>query len=400
MKKYIKSSALSSRLRSLYAAIFFLCFVLWYAVEKLYMRSIGFDDALIGVVFAVFSAVILIVEIPSGILADRWSRRGVLMLAAAALLVSTIIGGLSYGPVVYFVSTVLWAVFFALFSGASDSIIYDSMLEENIPTNQFDYYLGRVRMVMSVAAVAGSILGGLVAGYIGLRWTYWLTVPLVLPAFVALCRLREPMLHKAVEKLELRTHFRATLLSVSRSHRALYIFLVLSLIYALIYTVTEFNQLWSIALLAPVLLYGPINALHLATGGIGGYIAGRISVDSRSVMLPTLGLLVASSLGLVLSRNIYVTVAAIAIFCTCLYMINIVYNRYLHETIPSQVRAGATSMVSTVGRLVIIPLSLGIGYLSGTMDIFRASWLIVGLTLILALAILAGLKPYRQQSPL
>ncbi len=39
---------ISRRLLPLYVAAFLQGFVLWYAVEKLFMRSIGFDDAGIG----------------------------------------------------------------------------------------------------------------------------------------------------------------------------------------------------------------------------------------------------------------------------------------------------------------------------------------------------------------
>lgn len=382
------SLILSSRLAPLYIAVFFQSLVLWYAIEKLFLRSIGFDDALIGTLFALFSAIILFVEIPAGILADRWSRRGVLVLATLALAISTIIGGLSFGPPMYFISAIIWAVFFALFSGTCDSIIYDTMLEEKVPTKHFDYYLGRVRVMISAASVVGSLTGGIVAQFMGLRWAYWLTIPLVLVSLIALWKLREPQLHKSPVSAPLRKHLRETLHSVLQRGRLLRIVITLSLISALIYTVTEFNQLWSIALLAPIILYGPINALHLATGGIGGYIAGKIRLSQLPVMLSTLSVLVLSAIALVLSRNLAITVVAIALFCICLYAINIVFNRYLHDSIASNVRAGASSMTSTIGRIVIIPLSLGIGFLSKETDIFTASWLIVGLTLIVAALII------------
>lgn len=357
------------------------------------MHSIGFDDALIGVVFAMFSAVILLVEIPTGILADRWSRRGVLMVGTLLLGTATLLGAISYGPPVYFVSAVVWAIFFALFSGTCDSIIYDALLEEKVPTKHFDYYLGKVRVMISTASVGGSLLGGIVGQFMGLRWTYWLTIPAVLIAFIALAKLREPRLHKTPEKTTLATHLSSTLKSVLQRGRLVRIVATLSLLSALVYTVTEFNQLWSIALSAPILLYGPINALHLATGGIGGYIAGRIQLTRLPVILTCLSILIASSLCLVLSRNLIVTVIAIALFCICLYAITIVFNRYLHDSIPSQVRAGASSISSTIARLIMIPTGIGIGALSSQSDIFHASWLIVALSIVVAGSTLYSLRP-------
>src|SRR5262245_36735625 len=101
------------RLAPLYVACFFLGFILWYAVEKLFMHHIGFNDAGIGVMVAAYSAVMLLCETPSGILADRWSRKGVLMLAAVLLAISGFLGGISTEPVLYVVSTMVWGVFYA-----------------------------------------------------------------------------------------------------------------------------------------------------------------------------------------------------------------------------------------------------------------------------------------------
>ena len=85
------------------------------------MNEIGFDAASIGVMAAAYAAVVPIVEVPSGILADRWSRRGVLVVASAALAVSALIGGLSNNVPTYIVSALVLGVYFAMYSGTMDS---------------------------------------------------------------------------------------------------------------------------------------------------------------------------------------------------------------------------------------------------------------------------------------
>ena len=374
---------LALRLRPLYVAVFCMSFVLWYAIEKLFLRSIGFDDALIGVLFAVISTTILLAEIPAGVLADRWSRRGVLLLGVVVLAVATGIGALSNEPSAYFVSAILWALFFALYTGMCDSIIYDTILEEKVATKQFDYYLGKVRIMISAATVGGSLLGGIVGQFMGLRWTYWFTIPVVLVALVALVKLREPKLHKVSQSTALASHLVGTLKSLLRHRYTLWLVATLALVSALVYTVLEFTQLWSIALLAPIVLYGPINALHGAAGGIGGYIVGRVQLARRPTMAITLAIVLVSSVGMAVSRHLAVTVVAIALYCIGLFAVMIVFNRYLHDVVPSTVRAGASSIISTLSRIIIVPLSLGIGYLSSQTDIFHATWLIIGLTVVL-----------------
>jgi MFS family permease len=88
-------SKLVRRLVPLQVAAFLQGIGFWVPVEKLFITGIGFDAATIGVMAAAYAALVPLVEVLSGILADRWSRRGVLVVAGLAMLVSVLIGGLS-----------------------------------------------------------------------------------------------------------------------------------------------------------------------------------------------------------------------------------------------------------------------------------------------------------------
>jgi predicted MFS family arabinose efflux permease len=121
---------LRRRLLPLYAAVFLQNLALWVPIEKLFMTTIGFTPASIGAMAAVYAVVVPVLEVPSGVLADRWSRRGVLVLASIASIISVLIGGLSQSVAVYMVSAGFLGVFFALQSGTLESVVYDTVLEE------------------------------------------------------------------------------------------------------------------------------------------------------------------------------------------------------------------------------------------------------------------------------
>jgi MFS family permease len=120
---------LSKRLLPLFAATFFQALALWVPIEKLFMTSIGFTPATVGLMAAVYAVVVPILEVPSGVLADRWSRRGVLVLASLAAIAAVVIGGLSQSVPVYMAAAAFLGVFFALQSGTLESIVYDTVLE-------------------------------------------------------------------------------------------------------------------------------------------------------------------------------------------------------------------------------------------------------------------------------
>src|SRR6478609_6460962 len=101
------------------------------------MSELGFTPALVATMAAAYAAVVSVLEIPSGILADRWSRRGVLMLAGATAAVSVGVGALAQGVAGYIASAMLLGVFFALQSGTVDSIVHDTLIEEFGATDEY-----------------------------------------------------------------------------------------------------------------------------------------------------------------------------------------------------------------------------------------------------------------------
>lgn len=82
---------------------------------------------------AAYAAVVPIMEVPSGILADRWRRRGVLMLANVAGLVSVVVGSLSQNVVTYIASAMILGVYFAMQSGTLEAAVYETILEVTGP---------------------------------------------------------------------------------------------------------------------------------------------------------------------------------------------------------------------------------------------------------------------------
>ena len=122
------ATSVRRRLLPLQVAVALQGFMLWVPVEKLFMGEIGFDAASVGIMAAAYAALVPLVEIPSGVLADRWSRRGVLIVASSALMLTSLVGGLSDSVPLYIVSALFLAVYFAMYSGTMEAVVYDVVL--------------------------------------------------------------------------------------------------------------------------------------------------------------------------------------------------------------------------------------------------------------------------------
>jgi predicted MFS family arabinose efflux permease len=375
---------LHRRLLPLHVGVALQGFMLWLPVEKLFMSEIGFDAASVGVMAAAYAAIVPVLEVPSGILADRWSRRGVLIVASIALAVCELIGGLSQNVAGYVVSALVLGVYFAMYSGTVEAMVYDTVVEETGEGADFERRIGRVRFVESVALVVGSLAGGWVASLLPTRVTYLLTIPFALLSVVAYLRFREPRLHRASEPTSLRRHVATTFRTLTRQRTLLPIITLSVLAAVLTQTVFEFGPLWLVAVSAPAVLFGPYWAGLMATYGLGGLLAGRLDFGRPTTQLGVGALITAAAVALTATRSVVLITAAQVALCLLLMAITVHVSQLLHDAVPSTVRAGVASGVSTFSWLVFLPFSLAFGLVSNAVGVHAAALLLAGVAVLVA----------------
>ncbi len=377
------------RLRPLFVAGFFLGISFWAPVEKLFLSRIGFTAATIGLLAATYAVVVPFLEIPSGILADRWSRRGVLMIADLALAASALVGGLSSNVPMYLVAALLLGCYFALQSGTADSIIYDVLVEETGSSEGFERELGRLRVLESCALVSSAFAGGVIAALSTPRVTYFLTIPFALVAICVLSRLAEPTLHRLDDAPPLRRQIRTTYATIIGRGQLRSIIGTMVLCALLLQALLEFGPLWMVALAAPAVLYGPQWAGLMSAMGLGGLLGGRLSLTRTANRLTVASAMVASSVVLTTSHSTVSVIAAQVVLALLVVAISTALTRELHDVVPSSVRAGVSSGVGTMTWVAFVPFALGFGLLSRHVGVLTAGWLLV------AIAVAAGVSLLR-----
>jgi MFS family permease len=360
--------------------------VLWYAIEKLFMRSIGLNFYLITVATLVYIVVMSAANVPLGLLADRWSRKGVLYIATCALVASSLVCGLSHGLAGYAAGISMWGVFYAAYAGTYDSVIYDVVVEETGSADGFDRCYGRMQMVEAVAFISSAVLSTAVARVAGLRPEFLLTIPVTCGAFATLHRFREPGLHRGAARAHLSAHLGRV---VRRAARAQVAWIVAALVANCVAMrlMIEFYQFWYLGLALPVIWYGPGCALLYSGVWSGGAVAGRLR-SSRAVLAA--GAATLASAGGMVTRVPAVVIGAQVGVITGITILNIALTRYLHDAMPSSLRAGASSLVSTLGYGAFVPAALGFGLLSRSHGIFGASGFVAGPLAIVCLAAAAA----------
>jgi predicted MFS family arabinose efflux permease len=387
--------SLHRRLLPLHVAVFLQGFILWVPVEKLFMSEIGFDPATIGVMAAAYAAVVPIVEIPSGILADRWSRRGTLVVATVALLACSLSGGLSTNVLTYILSTLALGVYFAMYSGTLDAMLYDTVLEETGGSGAFATRIGRIRLIESVALVTSSLAGGWIAGLLTPRATYFLSIPFAVLAILAFLRFAEPKLHKVEDTPSLRNQLSVTYRTLATGDVVRPIVAVAVMTAVLMQVVFEFGPLWLVALAAPAALYGPYWAALMSTFGLGGLLAGRVRFGRPMVLRAALSLMVLSSLALNVRTHPAVVTVAQVVLALVLVVISIHVTQQLHDAVPSTIRAGVASGVGALSWIAFLPFALVFGLVSERFGVNASGWMITA-----AVVVVSVLLSRRRRAPL
>jgi MFS family permease len=372
--------ALRKRLLPLYAGTALQGFMLWVPVEKLFMNEIGFDAANVGIMAAAYSAFVPLVEVPSGLLADRWSRRGVLAIAGVAISLTALVGGLSNSVLSYIGSALVLGVYFAMYSGTMEAIVYDTVREELGDGEEFERRIGHVRAVESAMLVTSSLAGGWIAGLASPRLTYFLTVPFGLLAAVAFLRFREPSLHKGEEPVSVGSQLATTYRALAGSRALVPVVALAVLVAVTAQTIFEFGPLWLVSLAVPAVVFGPYWAALVSSLGFGGLVAGRLGLDRRRVVGLTVAVMLASGVALTLAVPFWVVVVAQVVLATLLAAASIHVTRLVHDAVPSAVRSGVASGIGALTWIAFLPVALLTGWVTETFGTATTGWLLVALT--------------------
>jgi MFS family permease len=388
-RRAVFSNPVHRRLAPLLGATFFGGVALWIPVEKLFMAELGFTPQTIGIMAGVYAAVVPLLEIPSGILADRWSRRGVLILGNAGAFLSVLVGGLSTGVPAYMVAAMLLGVYLAMQSGTFDAMVYDTVLEETGDSERFESLMGRVRMFESASLVLGALAGGAVAALTAPRVTYFATLPFLLASTACLLAFREPRLHETGEARSLGEHVAVTFGVLRHDRRLLPIGALLVLTSVLTQAVFEFGPLWLVDAGAGAGAFGPSWAGLMASIGLGGALAGRVRADSPRTVTTLGALVVASAATLLVTSDVVLVTLAQVVAAMLSVLLGIVLTRRFQDLVPSDVRSGVSSGVGAATWATFLPFAVGFGALSERWGVHAGGWLIVAVAIGIAVLLVA-----------
>jgi len=302
-------------LRCYYLTHFWYSFVFAYAIYTVYFSLRGLTVFQISLLLSWWTLTSLVLEVPTGALADSWSRRKMLALAplvkALCFVTWFLAGGNWY---LFALGFLLWSLGSALASGTSEALLYDTLVHYG-RREEYEKALGRRQFYFYISIAIAGISGGFIASY-RIEWALLLSViPLLLSALFALLMEETPKV-KSTGEVRYWQHIRLALREV-RSNRVLLRLLVYVLGLSVLWDLEEFDQLYYRLAGLPIFAFGIVAFVGSSLSALGARVAYRMKrctwimyalplgsavllvLVSKFPGLPAIGLLVLAYLAIV-----------------------------------------------------------------------------------------------------
>ncbi|MEJ5266464.1 MAG: MFS transporter [Bacteroidales bacterium] len=147
---------------------------------------------------AIYSIAIIVLEIPSGYLADIWGRRNTMIFGAILGTLGFGIYSLSYGFLGFLIAELTLGTAQSFISGSDSALLYDTLKLKN-KENQYIKYEGRVLSLGNFAETIAAVAGGFIA-HISLRSTFYAQTAVAFIAIPAAIALIEPQKNNEIVK--------------------------------------------------------------------------------------------------------------------------------------------------------------------------------------------------------
>ncbi|MFC1629767.1 MFS transporter [Patescibacteria group bacterium] len=304
---------------------------------------------------------VLLLEIPTGTVADFLGRKTSLAFSVVAGILATLIYTIRPEFLLFLLGEFFWALSTTLASGAYEAFIYDS-LQEAGQENQSKKIFGRFGSFAMVATMIGAPIGSMVAAYFGLRLAVLLMIAPFAMAFFVVLTFKEP---KARARNESSRYSRILIEGVKYfySHKILRILaldgmVIATLVFFLIWT----YQLLLKQLNVDLIYFGIVHAFICASQIIvmSNFEKLEKIFGSKSRYL-FFSAFISGVAFIFLGLNVYVIPAILAMLVISGFGLSrfVLISNYMQKHIESHNRAtvvSAASMINNFGMMIVYPI--------------------------------------------
>lgn len=337
-------------LRPLFVWGFIQALVFWYAIEKLLWANSGITADQIIILGLVAQSSQVLIEVPSSIIADRWSRRKTLIASSVFMVLCIVIVLLSRSFVALALMSFVWACYYSFQSGTVNAYIYD-LLKEGGETDQYRKAASRYSTYQLSALLISSLVSSILIKTGSLLTPYWVTLIPASMAIIILARMHDPEVERTHESTGTALHHvRSAARQITKQGWLIIVFTALALVTAGQFIWYEYYQLYAIKQAVAPVLFGLMLALIHVGNLVGAEFAHRVK-DPKNVMYVAFVALLLSTFSLAFVSG---SVAIIIFMMMCFFgsqAVSIVLDESLQHQISSELRSTTLSLTGLISRV-------------------------------------------------
>lgn len=354
-----------------YKYTFFRFFNLTNGIWMIYLFQIkGLSLLQIGMLESIFHITGIIMETPTGVIADLYGRKKSRMLGVIAFMIYVLIIVLSKEYYMMVIGFIICGLSYNLESGSGTAHIYDSLKEikkESLFMKINSFLEATYQFGSSIALV----IGGFIAQYLGFDYTYYIMVVISIISIYILFLMKEnDMSH--TKHISLKEGIKKQYIDTFKlgiKNKKLLFLMISSAFFASMVTISFFylQNYWD-SLSIPTSLITIFLALHGISAGIGGIFAYKIEkfLKERGILIfiPLLTIIGLWALTIeAISFYAFIVVGALdSIFF-------VILTDYMNRLIESKVRATLLSLSSMLFSIVMIIIFPVFGYIGDNYNL-------------------------------
>ncbi len=399
----LSENKLKRNILCIYGISIFQSLMFAYVIERLFSLSRGMSIEMVSYTEVIYALVIITLEIPSGYLADIWSRKNLIVIASLLTCLEFLILIFAHNFFMFAIATIATGIGKAFNSGAENAIFYDT-LKALGKEDSFHKHMSKLRFVDYSTSIIAALLGS----YIAFKTTYTLNyiLSLISCILVFLCTLflyDVSISEKSTEPVTVKNECYGLKKNIEDMKEVFNFFIKNSYILLIALAgiiaagitvqVDEFYQIYIKEIGFPVYLFGVVSLFSLGACSLGSVLsskAGKFFSKIDGYLLTLIGLVL--SIILLIASNNYLVVIPLFLFYLCYSVMEPVVITEIHKNIKGNLRATTESFYSLMKRGMTMIIALPFGIISNRISMrVGFTFLVIVLSImIIALIVLSN----------
>ncbi|WP_297069417.1 MFS transporter [Thermococcus sp.] len=246
----------------------FLHITLYSGFYLIYLQSLGLSKTQMGFLMSLSLILVALLEVPTGIVADKISKKASVLLSKILMVPSVLVLYLTHSFLDILIATLFGAFSVAFLTGAETGWIYELISREG-KTEDYPKVYGRIRSLEMMGSFIGTLTGGFLADFVGMKLTILLTLPFVIASLLVLVTIPKDTVRS---ELSYHSHLLESLKFIKKSPEIAWLFLYANLIGASVIPFTSFMQLYFYKFLVSLTTVSSISAFHTLVNSISWYL--------------------------------------------------------------------------------------------------------------------------------